>query len=304
VQVYVYRLSFPNDKASIKWLVYLVFLTETVLTALNGVDMYTWFAAGFGDLLTFMKPLISPAYTPIMGSVMALVVQLFFCYRIYIIKRQALPLCIFIALVSFLQCAGGMGGGISAYVASDTKHDSMRVIFVYLWLIGDVIADVFIAGTMTFLLLKASRQQHKQTNDIVKRIVRLTIETNGLSTVIAILSLILFYGTPNTTYFIAPTMVLAKLYANTLLVTFNNRAFIHNTGGTTAHSASVNDSYSRGGRSKSMPFSAGLGLSSETETYTGNGTFPGKVTVTTHSVADDMDSYHMNRMQSDKASPL
>jgi hypothetical protein len=172
-------------------------------------------------------------------------------------------------------------------------------------------------------LLKAS-PQHKETNDIVKGIVRLVIETNGLSTVVAILSLILFYGTPNTTYFLAPTMVLAKLYANTLLVIFNNRAFIHNTGGTISHSPSVNDSYSRGGRSKSMPFSAGLGLSSETEAYTGTGTFPGKVTVTTHSVADDMDGYRMNRMQvcvfssalwttqpdllapfqSDKASPL
>jgi K+/H+ antiporter YhaU regulatory subunit KhtT len=64
---------------------------------------------------------------------------------------------------------------------------------------------------MTYLLTKASRQQHKQTNDIVKRIVRLTIETNTASTIVAIVSLILFFGTPNTTYFICPTMVLAKL---------------------------------------------------------------------------------------------
>ncbi|KAJ6590625.1 hypothetical protein DFH09DRAFT_1274075 [Mycena vulgaris] len=307
VQVYVYRLSFPNDKASIKWMVYIIFLVETVMTALNGVDVYHWFAAGFGDILEFSKPLISPAYTPIMGSVMAWVVQWFFCYRIYIIKRESLYFCIFIALISLLQAAGGIGGGISSYLSANTQHDHNRIIFVYLWLIGDVIADVFIAGAMTFLLLKASRQQHKQTNDIVKRIVRLTVETNALSTVVAILSLILFYGTPNTTYFICPTMVLAKLYANTLLVTFNNRAFIHQTGGTNAHSASVNDSYApRGSRNtasrKSLPFSAGLGLDSETDTYTGSGvgTYTGKVTVTTHSRVDNMDSYDLGRMQDGK----
>jgi hypothetical protein len=81
-------------------LVYLIFLVETVATALNGVDMYYWFAAGFGDILNFAKPRISPFYTPILGSVMALVVQVFFCYRIYIIKPAARWFCIFISLVS------------------------------------------------------------------------------------------------------------------------------------------------------------------------------------------------------------
>ncbi|KAJ6631105.1 hypothetical protein B0H10DRAFT_2207493 [Mycena sp. CBHHK59/15] len=309
VQVYVYRLSFPNDKASIKWMVYIIFLLETVMTALNGVDMFNWFAKGFGDVLELAKPGISPAYTPLFGGVMALVVQWFFCYRIYIIKRSSLYFCIFIALISLLQAAGGIGGGISSYLAANEVHDHNRIIFVYMWLIGDAVADILIAFTMTFLLMNASRQQHKQTNDIVKRIVRLTIETNALSTIVAVLSLILFYGTPNTTYFICPTMVLAKLYANTLLVTFNNRAFIHNSG-TTAHSASVNDSYasrSRMGNRKSLPFSAGLGLgsSSDTDTYTG-GAYSGKVTVTTHSVVDNMgDSYNLNSMHdSQKRLPI
>jgi len=300
VQVYVYRLSFPNDKASIKWMVYLIFLAETVLTALNGVDVYHWFAEGFGNIIEFSKPLISPAYTPIAGSVMALVVQCFFCYRIYIIKREALVLCIFIAVVSVMQCVGGFGGGILSYLSGNEDHDHSRIVMVYMWLIGDVIADVFIATTMTYLLTKATRQQHKQTNDIVKRIVRLTIETNTLSTVVAIISLILFYGVPNTTYFICPTMVLAKLYSNTLLVTFNNRAFVHQNG-TNAHAASVNDSYaSRSRTGRTLPFSAGLGLNSDTETFTG--TYNGKVTVTTHSMVDNV---HMSDYaQQDKGLPL
>ncbi|KAJ6498064.1 hypothetical protein C8R47DRAFT_1261085 [Mycena vitilis] len=44
--------------------------------------------------------------------------------------------------VSLLQCAGGVGGGISAYLSANEVHDHNRIIFVYLWLIGDVIADV------------------------------------------------------------------------------------------------------------------------------------------------------------------
>ncbi|KAJ7918535.1 hypothetical protein B0H13DRAFT_2435858, partial [Mycena leptocephala] len=209
VQVYVYNLSFPKDNISVKWLVYTVFILETIMTALNGADVYYWFAAGFGDVEQFSKPRFSPIYTPLAGSVIALVVQVFFCYRIYIIKQPALWLCVLIALISLLQAAGGIGGGISAYLSSDEDHDHNRIIFIYLWLVGDAITDILIAAVMTVLLMKAS--EHKQTTDIVKQIVRLVIETNTLSMIVAVLSLILFYGTPNTTYFICPTMVLAKL---------------------------------------------------------------------------------------------
>ncbi|KAF7323865.1 hypothetical protein MKEN_00607900 [Mycena kentingensis (nom. inval.)] len=309
VQVYVYRLSFPNDKGAIKALVYSIFVTETVMTALNGYDVYTWFAAGFGDMIKFMNPLVSPVYTPIFGGFIALIVQSFFCYRIYIIKRAAWPISVFIFLVSIIQAIGGMGSGSVALMTANENHDGIRNTLVYMWLIGDAIADVFIAVTMSYLLLSASRQQHKQTNDIVRRIVRLTVETNTLSTVTAIVSLILFYGVPNTTYFIGPTMVLAKLYANTLLVTFNNRAFIHGTG----NSSTANDSYAprTSGRTRSMPFSAGLGLSTDdTETFQGSYS-TGKVTVTTHSVVDNTygntyspHAYDMNRLEEGKTVPL
>lgn len=42
----------------------------------------------------------SQFYTPIMGSVIALMIQLFFCYRIWVIKKSALILSIVIAVVS------------------------------------------------------------------------------------------------------------------------------------------------------------------------------------------------------------
>ncbi|KAJ7888083.1 hypothetical protein B0H14DRAFT_2337328, partial [Mycena olivaceomarginata] len=80
VQVYVYRLTFPHDKRSIKWLIYSVFSLQTALTAVNGADIYYWFAAGFGDVVEFSQPRFSPFYTPVAGSAMALIVQTFFCY--------------------------------------------------------------------------------------------------------------------------------------------------------------------------------------------------------------------------------
>ncbi|KAJ7145336.1 hypothetical protein C8R43DRAFT_1012375 [Mycena crocata] len=225
VQIYVYRVCFPKDKTSIKYMVYLIFFFMALSTCLNAADVYFWYASGFGNLIQFSQAHISPFYTPILGSLIALVIQLFFCYRIWIIKSQALYLSIGIAIISVLQAIGGLGGGIKAYASANSNHDNLRVVLVYMWLIGAALADVLIAVSMTYLLTQASRQSHRQSNDLVKRIVRLILETNALSASVAIVGLILFAGVPGTNWFVCPTMILPGIYANTLLVTFNNRAF-------------------------------------------------------------------------------
>ncbi|KAJ7359761.1 hypothetical protein DFH08DRAFT_952863 [Mycena albidolilacea] len=270
VQVYAYRLMFPHDKRSIKWLIYSVFSLQTALTAVNGADVYYWFAAGFGDVLEFSQPRFSPFYTPVAGSAMALIVQTFFCYRIYIIERRLLWLCIVIILTSL---AGGIGGAISTYLS--LNQENTRIIFAYIWLVCDAIADLLISGVMLVLFTKARlHQRQKENTDISKRIVRMVIETNTLAMAVSVLSLILFCGTPNTTYFICPTMVLATLYSNTLFVTFNNRTFSRNSRKWDISNSDVYISTSQSKDSKTLPFSAGLRLDTATEvltvTYHGN----------------------------------
>jgi hypothetical protein len=74
---------------------------------------------------------------------------------------------------------------------------------------------------MTHLLTQASEPQ---TQDIIRGVVRLLIETNTFSASVAIIGLALLAGVPNTNYWICPSMILPGIYANTLLVLLNNRA--------------------------------------------------------------------------------
>ncbi|KAJ7096718.1 hypothetical protein B0H15DRAFT_946181 [Mycena belliarum] len=290
VQIYVYRTCFPKDKFSIKALVYTIFFFMALATCLNAADAYFWYADGFGNLIQFGKAHISPFYTPIMGSLIAMVIQLFFCYRIWVIKSSALPLSIAIAVIAVLQAVGGVGGGIKAYVAANQIHDEARTILVYMWLIGAAVADVLIAGSMTFLLTQASKQNHRQTNDVVKRIVRLIVETNALSASVAILGLILFAGVPGTNYFVCPTMVLPGIYANTLLVTFNNRAFAQGLNGAQLshhQPSSYSENYPR------IPAASGA------MTFAPN---PNHVLVTTQKVSDArVDGISLNRLEQGSA---
>ncbi|KAJ7151141.1 hypothetical protein C8R46DRAFT_1304774 [Mycena filopes] len=216
-----------------------------------------------------------------------MMIQLFFCYRIWVIKASALYLSIVIAFIAVIQAIGGMGGGIKAYVAANEVHDDIRT--ALMWLIGDALADLLIAGSMTFLLTQASKSNHRQTNDLVKRIVRLIIETNTLSASVAILGLILFAGAPGTNYFVCPTMILPGIYANTLLVTFNNRAFA--AGGAISLTQNQTPSFAEAYPRPTAPM-----------TFAAN---PNHVLVTTHKTSD-MEGISLDRLErgSDVGKPV
>ncbi|KAJ7123951.1 hypothetical protein C8R43DRAFT_1147630 [Mycena crocata] len=251
LQVYIYRVCFPKDAPFVKLLVYFIFFVMLVCTCLNAADVEYWFGSGFGDISRFADPGYSRFYTPIMGSFIAMLVQLFFCYRIFVIKRAAWPASICIGLISMAQAAGGIGAGIIAYITANPKHDTPRTVLVHLWLAGGAAADVLIAAAMTYLLFKAA--VIPSTRDLVKDIVRLIIETNTFSAAVAIVGLALFVGVPNTTYFICPTMILPGIYANTLLVTLNNRAIARLNSGALTHDSSAFSQSRASGNSSKVP---------------------------------------------------
>ncbi|KAF8125911.1 hypothetical protein K438DRAFT_1992289 [Mycena galopus ATCC 62051] len=222
IQVYIYRLCFPKDFLGVKFSVYFIFLAMMVCTCLMAADIEAWFGTGFGDISGFSDARNSSFYIPLMGSFIGMLIQLFFAYRIVAIRRAAWPFGLLTSLIALAQCAGGMGAGIITYMDGNATHDNLRTIFVYLWLIGGATVNVLIAGTMTCLLLADAKTAAERT--FAESAVRMLIETNILTAVVSLLALLLFLACPDTTYWVCPAMILPGLYANTLLVTLNNRA--------------------------------------------------------------------------------
>ncbi|RDB16341.1 hypothetical protein Hypma_003058 [Hypsizygus marmoreus] len=228
VQVYIYHLSFPNDKRRFKALVYVVFVLETLQVCLSAADVYYWFGVGYGNMIHLTSTYLSPFDTPLLGSMISFIVQLFFCYRIRTLNptRSIWWWTILITCVSITQLYGGVAGSVRGHLNRDFDKAHVHIEDANLWLIGNAVADVMIAATMTVLFLRARRQENRFTNDIVMRLVRLVMETNSLTAGMATIAVILFLALPNRNYFICPTLVIGKLYSNTILVTFNNRVFI------------------------------------------------------------------------------
>ncbi|PPQ77818.1 hypothetical protein CVT25_015312 [Psilocybe cyanescens] len=190
---------------------YGVFLLDTLQTCMMGADAFYWFCSGFGDMGHLGNVYISAFDTPMLGGLMALLVQSFFCYRIWMLSQA-----IIIPVTLWL---GHLHGNLAAAQA----QINTRVLEV--WLIGSVIADTLIACCLVYLLMK-NRSIHTRTNYVLQRLTRITMETNSLSASLAILTVILYFGAPGTSYFLTPTYYFGKIYANSLLVTLNNRFFL------------------------------------------------------------------------------
>ncbi|KAH9070718.1 hypothetical protein EDB83DRAFT_359936 [Lactarius deliciosus] len=219
VQIYVYGYNFPCDGRPIKILVYFVFVLETAQTALTGVDIYYWFVDGFGDAERLARSHFSPIDSPIMTAVISLIVQGYFCFRIWTLKRS-LWLCCAITAAAVTQSTAGMWAGIKSLTI---KGYLVTKTALFLWSIPSALADILIAVAMMLLLRRANNSNF--SSFVLIRVVRTTIETNALTASLAITILVLYAIFPNELYYMYMTKVIGKVYSNTLLVSLNNRIY-------------------------------------------------------------------------------
>ncbi|KAJ3553086.1 hypothetical protein NP233_g12730 [Leucocoprinus birnbaumii] len=89
------------------------------------------------------------------------------------------------------------------------------------WLVCAAAADVLIT-----LLIASSRRRHKResrkTDMLIDRIIRLTMQTNMLTAVVAIVDTVVYLADPDGTHFIF-NLNLSHLYTNSLLSSLNAR---------------------------------------------------------------------------------
>jgi len=224
VQLYVYSYNFQRDRTLLKLLVYSVFLVETAQTALTGVDLYYWFVSGFGNLDHISSPYLSAFAGPIIGSIVSLTVQLFFVYRIWVLSgRTSRVLCLIICLCSAVVAMTSFSAGVYIHVYNKFARIRVLRVITSIWLGMNALSDVLIAGSMLFYLGRRRKEDVYFNDHALSRLVRLTIETNVLTTTVGIASFLTVAIFSEKPWFTCPTAILGKLYSNTLLVSLNNR---------------------------------------------------------------------------------
>ncbi|KIM49808.1 hypothetical protein M413DRAFT_21946 [Hebeloma cylindrosporum] len=224
VQVYLYHLAFPRDQVYMKCLVYGIYFVELVQSVLIVETGFRTFVTSFGDVQVFDRIETVWLSVPILTAIDTFFVQGFYAHRISILARSKKVAAAIIAL-SFIQLGGGIAVGVYAeekkiYTLLDTPQ--MLVLegtSTGIWNVGSVLCDIIIA-------LSRHDTTIKQTKIILKKVIRLTIETGSLTAVIGIVCFSLAILPGNPYYYQVPMGIIGKVYANSMLVLINSRMLL------------------------------------------------------------------------------
>ncbi|KAJ3933844.1 MAG: hypothetical protein NXY57DRAFT_864498, partial [Lentinula lateritia] len=222
-QLYIYYLNFPKDRRIIKALVCIVYLLDWAQTCSATYDTFQWFVWGWGDVPGLYDLYSSFLNIPIFSSVIAAIV--FFGWRIWKFSQSTVIFGL-VTILALLQLGGGFAVGILLWRdASEVSRSSALVRAVGVRLAGSGFVDTVIAVSMTYFLIRSKTQAIGHMNNVVTRLIRLTIETGTVTAIAAIIDLVFFLKEHNGLHQVSG-VILCKLYSNTLLVLFNNRIVV------------------------------------------------------------------------------
>ncbi|KAJ7449290.1 hypothetical protein FB451DRAFT_1288030 [Mycena latifolia] len=225
-QMYTYHQKFAKDRIFITILVYTVFGLDVAQTIML-TDHGWWFIINiWGKPEEFDFVPWSACMIVFMCGLVAGIVQLFYAWRIWALARTKviIAIAILIVLMALTQSISAMVTAILLLLDPNQKAVLRLHPGFTIWLSGSLATDVFITTCMTYILYTAKmKTAWADSETLLGRMVRITVQT-GLATVVtACIDLFLFVHFTNNDFHLVPAYVLGKLYSNSLLLSLNLR---------------------------------------------------------------------------------
>ncbi|KAI0669251.1 hypothetical protein C8Q78DRAFT_1042508 [Trametes maxima] len=219
-QTYLYYQTGKRDRLWMRLFVLFLFTCDTVNCAFDIAFLYIPLVNNFGNdrALNFASWVF--ATDPVMTAIIASLVQFFFAWRVKILTQNYFAV-VLISVCSFAQLCGGLGTSIAVGKIPEFVQFQKFQVVVIIWLAFSAVADTLITASLVWHL-----RHHKTgmpvTDDIVNRIIRLTVQTGLITALCAIIDLVLFLATPTGLHLIF-NLPLSKLYTNSLMSSLNSR---------------------------------------------------------------------------------
>ncbi|XP_006455110.1 hypothetical protein AGABI2DRAFT_121054 [Agaricus bisporus var. bisporus H97] len=231
LQFYNYVLKFRHDYLILKISVYVTFILELVSTGMTVADGYHWFVRGFGEPDLLAGFFLANIDTPIIGSLVAVISQVAYCWRIYRLSGMKILPCFIAAIVIGSEFAYFAAGIFNQTLIDISNWETTSTRLIIVWAIGNVVSDNLIAVLMVYYLLNNVSLRNASW---LGRIVRLILESNMLSALVSVLLGVFTFvdslKPPKTSMFLAPGYVLSKMYSNCMLIMLNNRIYAGDIG--------------------------------------------------------------------------
>ncbi|PIL27491.1 hypothetical protein GSI_10642 [Ganoderma sinense ZZ0214-1] len=230
VQTYIYFKRSGRDSLFLRFLVFSLWLLDSLHLALVVHAIYYYAVTNFSDARVLAVPTWSILAQIVVTGVSDLTVRglvptvsYTLTFPLMIIERAASSVIEFGGAVSSLTVFGGSiafavkSFGVPTFAAFSEIAD-----ILYVSLGAGVVADMLIAGAMTVVLIKC-RTGFSKTDSVIRTLIIYSINTGALTGLCALLCLVTYATMPDNFIFIAFYFVLPKLFLNSLLATLNAR---------------------------------------------------------------------------------
>ncbi|KAJ3787494.1 hypothetical protein GGU10DRAFT_433084 [Lentinula aff. detonsa] len=211
-----------QDTLQLKLLVVFISILDTAHQIMLSHSIYMYLVSGFGDVKYLGVVTWSMITMVLLSALIAVTIQLFMCWRIWILSKNnvywivpivAIVLASFaITIVYFEKC-----WSLRTWSELESLSKISRAVNGL-----NFGGDIAISFAMVYLL-RNFKPGIESTDALINRLMGFCLKTGLLTTVCAILSLISISVWPNTFIYITFYCVLARLYTNSFLSTLNAR---------------------------------------------------------------------------------
>ncbi|KAG8930596.1 hypothetical protein FRC01_002550 [Tulasnella sp. 417] len=177
---------------------------------------WDWFAAHYGDVRRFVVIPWQCWIGPPIGQLTVFTSQLFFAHRCY--KLYDRNIFVYASILTAMMASLGMFGVVAASVAIDPYNFPLVRKFTVPALLINLLTDFAITGlTLWKLNVHSNRSFSSNTDDVLRRIQKMTVEAALPPSICALLNMSFYLGTGNKnlifTFFgiMTPSMYVASL---------------------------------------------------------------------------------------------
>jgi len=220
-QTFFYISHFKQDKWFMKTLVLVIFVADTMNTVFDVVYVYDSLILHYDDPAAIANANWVFATDPAMGSLIASMVQIFFAWRVKVITGN-IWIMIVLLFGSIVSGLGGVATSIAIGIVPNFLEFQRFKAPVIVWLVSSALVDVTITGFLTWHLRK-HRTGFTHTDDVLSKIIRLTVQTGLITSIWAVIDLAVFLAVSTGVHLIF-NFPLSKLYSNSLLSSLNARS--------------------------------------------------------------------------------
>ncbi|OSD01128.1 hypothetical protein PYCCODRAFT_1468825 [Trametes coccinea BRFM310] len=228
MQVFLYIQLYPRDRPRIKFMVFLVWVLDTIHSAMAITANWQYLILHFGDWDIIDSITWSIATTVALTALITFFVHCFFIHRIHTLSRQNLYIAVPLVALALVRLVSALISTSEMIRLNSFAQFVYR--YDYVFTIGLSTAaslDILIAGALCYFL-RRGRSGFSGMDKIVDAITLYTIENGLLTCITTVVSLICWVSMPTNLIFLGLHFAISKLYANSLLATLNARKSLLN----------------------------------------------------------------------------